>query len=71
MRKLIAQLLTSKKALATLVAAIVWLGGRFGLDVDPETLLPLVAAIATYVLAQGIADAGKEAKKIEKGDDVS
>lgn len=63
MKDMIRQLLTSKKALATLVAVLVWVLGRFGLDVESAELLPLVGAIAAFVVAQGFADQGKEAEK--------
>lgn len=65
MKPLLKSLLESKKAAATLVAILVWVIGRFGLDVPAEELGPLVAAIATFVLAQGFADKGKEAVKID------
>lgn len=55
--------LSSKKALATIVSILVWLIGRAGLNISEEMLLPVVGAIAAYVLAQGIADKGKEAVK--------
>jgi len=44
---------------------LVWLGGHLGLHWSNETLLPLVAALQTFVLAQGWADHGKEAEKIK------
>lgn len=65
---LLKQLLSSKKAVATLVAVLVWVGGRFGLDVSAEDLAPIVALIAAYVVGQGIADHGKEAAKVERGE---
>lgn len=64
MKPLLKSLLESKKAAATLVAILVWVIGRFGLDIPAEELGPLVAAIATFVLAQGFADKGKEAEKV-------
>lgn len=65
MRDVLKQLLTSKKALVTLVAVIVWALGRFGLDVAADDLLPLVVALATFVVSQGLADHGKEKAKVE------
>jgi len=55
----------SKKAVATLAAIIVWALGRFGLDVSPGELQPIIAALLAYVLGQGLADVGKEARKVE------
>jgi len=65
MKELLKTLLTSKKFLATLVSLCVWVLGRFGLDVDAERLLPVVAIIGAYVVGQGIADSGKEAAKVQ------
>ena len=56
MKNALIEMLSSKKFLATLVAVIVWLTGRLGLDLDADLLLPIVGAIATYVVAQGAAD---------------
>jgi len=63
MKDMLKQLLTSKKFAATLVAIAVWCGGRFGLDVQPDLLLPVVGSLTAYVVAQGFADKGKEAEK--------
>lgn len=69
MRDLLKTLLTSKKFLVTLTAVLVWLLGRLGLDVPQEELLPVVLALAGFVLAQGWADRGKEAVKQEMARD--
>lgn len=61
------EILKSKKALVALVAAVVWLAGKFGAHLDSETLLGAVTPLWAYVLGQGIADHGKEAAKIEAG----
>ena len=63
MKDMVKQLLGSKKAWGTVAAVLVWVIGRFGADVPADELLPLVGAIATFVLAQGFADKGKEAIK--------
>lgn len=57
-------LLSSKKFIAALIAALVWLGGKVGLHVDSETMAGIVGPIVAYVLGQGIADHGKEAAQI-------
>lgn len=57
-------LLSSKKFVAALLAALVWLGGKVGLNVDTETLAGIVGPIIAYVLGQGLADHGKEAAQI-------
>lgn len=56
-------LLSSKKFVAALIAALVWLTGKVGLSVDTETMAGIVGPIVAYVVGQGIADAGKEAAK--------
>lgn len=63
MLDIVKQFLTSKKALATLAAILVWVAGRFGWNIGEETLLPIIGMLATFVLAQGWADHGKEAVK--------
>ena len=62
---LIKQILSSKKALATIAAILVWIFGRVGWDVAAEDLLPVIGALASYALAQGFADRGKESTKLE------
>lgn len=58
------ELLGSKKAWAAAVAAIVGLlGKKVGLDED--TITKVVGAIVAYILAQGVADLGKEAAKVK------
>ena len=57
-------LLASKKFVAALIAALVWLGGKVGLHVDSETLAGIIGPIVAYVIGQGIADNGKEAALI-------
>lgn len=62
------EMLRSKKFLALVVAVIVAIGGRFGLELDLAEVGLIVGAIAAYIVGQGIADNGKEAAKIERGD---
>lgn len=59
------QILTSKKALVTLAAVIVWALAQAGVAVTPEQVLPLLGVLASFVVGQGLADIGKEAKKVE------
>jgi hypothetical protein len=63
----IKEMLKSKKALAMLVSGAVWIAGKEGAHWDNETLLGLVTPVWTYILAQGVADHGKEKAKIEAG----
>ena len=60
------ELAASKKFQLTVLAAITWLVGRIGFDVDPETLGVAVGIIWSLVF--GIAfgqDLGKEKAKIQ------
>lgn len=64
MTDMLKTLLTSKKALVALVAALVWGGGKLGLHLDNETLLGAVTPLWAYIIGQGVADHGKEAAKV-------
>lgn len=61
--------LGSKKAVAVGVGAVVALAARLGLpeEVAAEVAGGIVALVSFYVLGQGAADFGKEAKKVETG----
>lgn len=63
MKNLVYQMLNSKKVLVTFVAIIVWFGGVFGLEIDPELIEPAVFALGALVVGIGMADWGKEAAK--------
>jgi hypothetical protein len=65
MKATLLELLTSKKFLAALAAIIVYVAGRFGLDIDPATLDRVFAALLVYVGAQGAADIGKSAAVVK------
>jgi hypothetical protein len=67
MKTVLLDLFTSKKFLTALSAVIIWAGGRFGFDVDPETLDRIFMALLVYVGAQGVADAGKSAAQVKAG----
>ena len=66
MRKAIADLLKSKKALTAIAAAIVAGGAKLGWDVTTDELMPILTPLMAYVVGQGIADHGKERAKVEK-----
>ena len=57
-------MLKSKKFWAAVTAALVAIIGDF-FEIPRETVLAVVGPIVAYIVAQGIADAGKEAVKIE------
>lgn len=49
----------SKKFLAMLAGAIVWLLGKSGLAVTSADVTPVLLLIGSYIGAQGLADIGK------------
>lgn len=59
-------LFASKKFLAALTAVIVYVGGRFGFDVDPTILDRIFGALLVYIGAQGMADVGKSAALVAR-----
>lgn len=61
----IKQLLSSKKAIAAVTGVLVSVVGRWGLDLPPDAVNQIVGVIAAYILGQGIADAGKEAVRLQ------
>lgn len=64
MWKALKDMAAQKKALVALLAALVWAGGKLGLQLDADELYPMVAPLWAYIIGQGIADHGKEAAKI-------
>jgi hypothetical protein len=62
MWKLVAELLTSKKAIATLAGVLIVASNRIGLQLPEEAITQIIGAIAAYVVSQGLADFGKAAK---------
>jgi len=58
-------LLTSKKFQAAVIAVVVMVLSKIGLDLNPDMLLAVVSPLIAYILGQGIADHGKERAKIE------
>ena len=64
LKKLILETLTSKKALATITAVIgIWVTPGD----TPSKINQTLGIIGAWIVAQGIADNGKEAAKIEAG----
>ena len=64
-KPVLGKLLTSKKAWATATSLIVSGLGYAGWVVPEDAVLPVVIALSTFVVAQGFADVGKEAKIVE------
>jgi hypothetical protein len=59
-------MVTSKKFIASILAILVYIAGRFGFDLDSDTVDRIFAALLVYVGAQGVADSGKSAALIAK-----
>jgi hypothetical protein len=57
--KLAAELLTSKKAIATLAGVLIVATNRIGLQLPEDAVTQIIGAIAAYVVSQGLADFGK------------
>lgn len=62
----IPQMLKSKKFQATVVAILIVLF-REVIGLSEQATMEIVGMMATYIFAQGIADAGKEAAKEKDG----
>jgi len=65
MKKALVEILSSKKALSALFAAIAAGAMKLGWKVDSETVGIILSPIIAYILGQGIADHGKEQAKLE------
>ena len=61
MWKLFAEVLTSKKAIATIAGVLLVATNKIGLNLPEEAVTQIVAAIAAYVVSQGLADFSKNA----------
>lgn len=64
--EILKKLFSSKKFVAAFSAVVLAvLNDIFSLGVDPATTQEIIGVVIAYVLGQGIADHGKEAKKEE------
>jgi hypothetical protein len=59
--KIVSEILTSKKAIATITGVLIVATNRIGLQLPEEAVTQIVAAIAAYVVSQGLADFSKNA----------
>lgn len=60
----IREFLTSKKFIVAVVGIILSLAARYNLNLDPEAVEKIVYVVIAYLIAQGWADSGKEAAKV-------
>lgn len=63
MWKVVSELLTSKKAIATIAGVLIVATNRAGLQLPEEAVTQIVGAIAAYVVSQGLADFGKNSTR--------
>ncbi len=63
MKKTLIDILSSKKAITALLAFAAAIAAKFGFDLDTDSIELIVAPLIAYILAQGVADHGKEAAK--------
>lgn len=63
-KKFLADVFTSKKAVAAMVTLLVIILQAFGLPISEEVIHNILMVVAPYLVGQGIADAGKSAAKI-------
>lgn len=61
LKKLAIEVVSSKKALATIVAVLLASTNRIGLQLPETAVMEIVGAIMAYVVGQGLADAKKQA----------
>jgi hypothetical protein len=57
--KIASEILTSKKAIATIAGVLIVATNRIGLNLPEDAVTQIVAAIAAYVVSQGLADFSK------------
>lgn len=63
--QMIKEAVSSKKFVMTIAAVIAAWAGKIGLELPTETVTLIVGPIVVYVAAQGWADTGKSAAKVE------
>lgn len=68
---LVRALFASKKFIAAIIGIVVAVGARYGLNLDPDLVREIVLILIAYILAQGVADHGKDAAKINAAVEVN
>lgn len=64
MKQAIADLLSSKKFIAAILAGVLWATGKIGLDLSEDQLAPIVGPLWLYIIGQAFADHKKEAARL-------
>lgn len=62
---MIKEALTSKKFIVTVASTITAAAMKIGLEMPTETVAAVLTPVIAYLLAQGWADRGKEAAKVQ------
>ena len=65
-RRVLLELLSSKKAVATLAGVLVAIAAKVGIGLEPDAVAAIVSPILAYILGLGIADHGKEAERLRR-----
>ena len=65
-RRVLLELLSSKKAVATLAGVLVAIAAKVGIGLEPDAVAALVSPILAYLLGQGIAAPGKAAERLRR-----
>ena len=58
LKKLLAKLVGSRKAMAAFAGMLVIGAKALGFEIDPETVREILFMLGTFIVGQGIADAG-------------
>lgn len=62
---LVSELFKSKKFVVMLAGILLAVANRLGLNLDPGLLQEILGMLGAFIVAQGIADHGKERAKVE------
>ena len=65
MKEWLKTMLGSKKFLATAASLAVIGLSKAGVVIEPDTMQWIVGSLSAYVVGQGLADVGKEARKVD------
>lgn len=60
-KRTVKSMLLSKKFIMAVMGIVVVVLGHFGIDLNEDQIQMIVGLVMTYIIGQGIADAGKEA----------
>lgn len=58
------EFITSKKFIVAVAGVILATAGKYGLNLDPDSVQNIVYVVVAYLIGQGWADSGKEAAKV-------